>query len=713
MRRSHEVSEQGGFRLLLVTALVACLIGTSIRLFLAPAKIESFIRAKIESSPVRDNLIFGSAEISLADGWWPDIAVILRRVEWRVQSECSPNTSPIRAQQMRVPLRLASLFTGRPSAGRAKIDDLAVDLDSLKRDCVAGTRVGTPQVNAPSDSSSFASENRGKLAPHENVVTELWSEADQKKIAAMITGLRISRGEVYFEDRMKSVVLEDFAATWRGESLNVSTSIKFPPSTVFGETLPPFNVSGVVNRSDIQAEIRAELSEGTLEASAQMKPVITAAGSRELEADLKLAVSDLPLSVVTPLLIKSKIVAADFHPKFVWLDCNADVRGIFSKILIENPVSLSDCSLSGQAGRLALAKAIRQPNGQWDPFTVKAEKIEIARVLHTFGRQGPTGVFANFGFVSGALDFESPNQMKARGSVTGSIIRFAGGEGVALQTVAIEKLEASLLASRWKFVFEQFKPDGGKADLKVEADVDAEGRDAKVDVVFQELKLNPRVEKVIFTGPVAKMSGTINFSLGSFRETEEARLTKLKSSMTVSGLEGTELTSDEVKFESHLAKGEGAKEEIEVFAKTPRIEVLKTGRLFKLLEPSLLGWSGDTVASGDRLVLGKVAVRGRFRESGFQWSLATALVGPSVRLASRGRVFRDHAIDAELEASYPLAARLKWNVSGTWLMPSFSGTSPELGTLFSKAGLPKDTIKGAVPARLLGIPRDWSPSSDP
>ncbi|CAN5636548.1 hypothetical protein BH10BDE1_BH10BDE1_10940 [soil metagenome] len=703
MRRASEVSEQGGFRWFLVCVLSACLVGMLIRLSLAPAKIEKFIREKIEESPLRENLVFASAEISLADGWMPDIAVILHRLEWRTQTGCVVDVSPIRAQKMRIPLRMTSLLGGQPSAGVVKIDDLSVDLDDLKRECKHPAKNGWQP--ATTIEKAVAVPPAGANVP---ATVELWSESEHQRIAAMLSGVRVTRGEVYFESRMKSVMLEDLSAMWRGDGLEVSTTLKFPPSTVFGENLPSFNVNGLVRRREIQAEIRAELSEGTLEANAQMTPVLAAGGVKELEADLKLVVSDLPLSVVTPLLTKSGIVAGAFHPKFVWLDCNAEVHGIFSRLLVENPVSLSECAMSGQAGRLSLDTATRLPNGKWKPFEVSAEKIEIARVLDSFELQGPNGVFANFGFLSGKLKFESPELISVAGNLNGSVLRFAGGEGTAVQSVSIDKLSANLQNHRWKVELAEFHPEGGTADLKVLADLDQAGRDATVEVKLGGLKLSPRVEKVIFTGPVENISGSVKLAMGLLSPEGKTTLSKLKSSIVITGLRGTELTADEIKLESQLSQSV-----IEVNAKTARIEVLKSGKLFKLLQPSLLGSAGESLPAGDRLVLGKVAIRGHFLESGFQWSQASANVGPLVTLASKGIVFRDHAIESELEAHYPLASHLKWNISGTWMKPKFASGSVELENLFARAGLPRESVEGVVPLRLLGLPKDTAESSKP
>ena len=105
MRKAVEVSEQGGFRWFAFAVLAAVLVGIIVRLALAPTKIERIVRTQIEYSPIRDNFAFGSAEISLADGLLPDLALVLNRAEWRLPNGCS-ESPPIRARQVRIPLKL-------------------------------------------------------------------------------------------------------------------------------------------------------------------------------------------------------------------------------------------------------------------------------------------------------------------------------------------------------------------------------------------------------------------------------------------------------------------------------------------------------------------------------------------------------------------------------------------------------------------------------
>lgn len=700
MRKAVEVSEQGGFRWFAFAVLAAVLVGISVRLALAPAKIERLVRAQIEESPIRDNFAFGSAEISLADGLFPDLALILNRVEWRLPNGCS-ESPPIRARHMRIPLKLTRLFGGQISAGHIGFDELSIDLNDLKRDC----RNGGVAASSASTSSSAVAKNT-KPAPVSPVKleglrpSELWSAEDQERFTKFLDGVRVSRAEIFFENRMKSVVLEDVSASWRGEGLDISTSLRFPPSTVFGENLPTLTIGGTVRRGEMIAEVRAELNEGTIEANAVFKPVLLVNGSKELETDLNLSVSDLPLSVVTPLLTKAGIVSGKFQPKFMWLDCGAKVHGVFSRLFLDHPVALSQCGISGQVGKASLQTAIRLPNGQWRPFEVVGQKVDLARVFETFDLEKPSGVFTNMGNLSGKLRVESPTVARLEGSIQGMVMRFAGGEGTALQSLSIDKAEADLSEKSWRVSLSEFKVDGGAADLWIQGDIARDGRAAKVDFDLKTLKFGPRVEKTIFSGRAANIFGTGQVRL-RLQDDEPAKIESLKASAEIAGLEGNEIATESVKIEASL-KGD---QKVEVSARAPHIEVLKTSHLFRILQPALLGWGGELTKDGQRLLLNRVAMKGTFEDAGFEWSQASASVGRSLGLSSRGSMAGGHKIEASLDANYPQATKLKWSIGGTWMKPVLAAASPELVQLISRAGLPVGSITGAVPPRLLGLPK--------
>lgn len=693
MKASAEISEQSGKRRFFASLALAVILGLGFRVVLSPEKIESKIRSELARSELSESLKFSTAEVSLAKGWIPDFAIVLGRVEWRAPQHCA-EIAPLRASSVRVPLRMLSLLRGVPAGGRATIEDLVVDIDGLKQDCskLVGSTSASREVVAEKSVSRT-------LATPIAEPGEIWSVDLQQKMAAMISGLNVSRAEVFFENRMKSVVIENLRARWNGPQLEVSTTLKFPPASVFGESLPSFYVAGTVDREEIKAQIRADLSEGTLEATAHLKPILIA-GRRELDSDVKLSVSNLPLSVVTPLFVKAGFVSDRFRPKFMWLDCGAEVQGIFSRLVVDHPVSISGCSVSGRVGRLNVIEAVRESTGEWRPFKVAFDKLDLSQVFETFDLEGPSGVLSSYGQMTGTIDVQSRSALVGNASWERAAVRFAGSEGIALQPLSVDSISAKLENGRWHFRLSNFSPEGGQADIVMKADLDSTTFHGDFDLELGELKLAPRVEKVLFNGTVAEISGLAKASTD-----RTGSLSKLKANLVIKGLQGTEVDSSEVRVEARLiaTSGVSSTSQIELGARSVALEVAKSGRLFRILEPTLLGWPGELARDGQRLVLGGVVVRGRFKDTGFEWSEAKAAIGPRVSLVSRGRIGRDHKIESEIVAQYPLVSRLKWTITGSWHQPVATVASPELGSLLSKAGIEAGAVTGTVPRRLLGV----------
>jgi hypothetical protein len=732
VKSTGDISEQNGFRKFIVVLLAAILMGSLVRASLAPDKIEHLIRGQLEATPLGEQLAFTTAEISLADGWLPDFALVLQKIELRASPTC-PGVAPIRAQSIRIPLRWLSLLKGTPAAGQITVDDLTLDLDELKRRCDADgktLKAGAAPSSSPvleviqeiSRATKEIPESGALAAPSEpseqeikEVVTFV-SERELESASKLIRGLRVTRAEVFFEDRMKSVVLENMSLKWvsaardeagnKGRAIQASMRMKFPPSTVFGETLPAFGIQGTIGKESIQASVRADLNEGALEGHLSFKPLMVN-GGKELDTDLRVSVRSLPLSVMTPLLVKSGIVEGAFRPRFVWLDCQAHMRGIFSRLLINHPIELGACEVSGQVGKLRVDKATRLPSGLWEPFEVQADNVDIARVLEAFELAGPSGVFSNFGRLNGVLRLNSPRDLHAKGRVDGAVVRFAGGEGIALQPVAVGKIEAKLGDGKWKIDLQEFSPDGGGANLGITAVLNASGHTGQIDVVLKSLKLGPRVEKVIFTGAVDDISGKARLELA------DGKLARLKADLALKMMRGSEAAADEVSVEASLVKAKGAlKDTVEIFGKSERVEVFKSSHLYRLLQPLLLGWQGEQTEDGQKLVLKRMGIRGRFLSEGFRWTQATAQVGVA-KVESQGILLRDHVIEAKLGVDYPLAKGLKWDVSGTWMRPRFATGSPELTALYAKAGLPEGTVTGSVSQRILGIPTADAATKEP
>lgn len=702
MRRAEELGDQGGIRWFFATLVFALLIGLMFRVLFSPAKIESLVRAKLETLPVAEQLTFRSAELSLANGAWPDFALVLHELEWRPSQACA-ESAPARAKSIRIPLRFLSVIEGEPAAGVVRVSELILDLDRLKNGCANAST--DPVVDKVTEKTiEFGKGEKGKtdktavIDPIHYGAGEVFSVDQSRHFARILRGVLLDRAEIFFEDRMKSVVLENFRASWSGRTpenakLDFHTSVHFPPSTVFGENLPAFTVSGILDRHQIVGDVRADLNEGNLEASVTLKPIVGPKGQKELAAELGISVSDLPLSVMTPLLTKSGIVVGAFRPKFVWLDCSADIHGVFSRLFIDNPLNLSQCEVSGQIGRLVLEKAARNPDGRWRAFEVVVSELSVDKFLDVFDAHGPVGTFSDMGKLEGKLTVDSDDQARFAGRLRGAVARIAGGDGVALQPFEIETVEAQLRGKTWDVLTAEFKPAGGEADVEMRGRFDLKANVGKADLVVKHLKLSQRVEKVLMTGPIEDVQGKASASI------EAGRLKQLTSNFTLKNVSGDEFRADELDV---VGSGKSAENgvAISIQAKSPKIDVVAGSALHKLLQPSLLGWNGG---SDEVLPLKRVAINGRFSDEAFQWQKTSASIAGLVNLATEGQIEKGNQLVASVEAQFPNTRRLKWKISGSWFKPLHEADSPELVELLRRNGAADGASTATVSKKVLGL----------
>lgn len=644
------------------------------------------LRENIGRSPIAVNLSFSTATLSLADGWWPEIGFLLERVEWRTAPHCQ-DAAPVQMKRMRIPIRLWPLLNGEALIAQAKIEDLSVDLDALKASCRNGPIAASPVAAAAHNAAPTATPTA--IPGAQPAVVSTIDPELRKQLQGIIRGIRVDRAEFYFENRMKSVVIEDFSAVWRGDDLEIATGVRFPPATVFGEALPPFVVSGFVRPQDISVDVRADLNEGTLEGSAQLHPIQQAAGGLELASEVRIAVADLPLSVVTPLLRKSGMVDDSFKPRFAWLDCAAEVKGTFSRLLIQSPVQISQCEVSGHIGRVRVESALREPNGAWHAVGKKAvevnfEQVSIGKLLDAFAQEGPRGVFSEFGNFTGRVSVGSERSATISGEIKGAQLKFVSGGGSALQGLQLGRIEGELSERRLDLQISKVALDGGESDVtaSVAADIGVSGVGrAMVKVIGERLKFNSRVEKLLFTGPVK------NLQVNTQLVVKNGQLDDLKLKLEASGIEGAEVVADIIRMRGSINRASSQPASVAVDLDAPTISLADESPIFKLLQPALFDWRAPEglLKTPHQWTFRKLSLAGHFDEAGFTWTRAnvelpvSSLAGvKKIAFRSKGKFARDQQTEIELDALYPSQKRLRWSVSGSWLKLAHKGLSPEI-----------------------------------
>ncbi|RYZ70239.1 MAG: hypothetical protein EOP05_13575, partial [Proteobacteria bacterium] len=183
------VDFEAGFRPFLICLLIAAVLGLGFRLALSPKRLKTWVTQAVNEQRSRTGshfaYSFDSAEIRLSDGWVPQFAVVLKGVKVAPAPECQPEPS-LQIAELSLPLRVSRLvFQRKFAVGVVSAADLVVDLDGLKKRCVAGETL-TSQTQPP---PSGTSPQVALTETSSEEVRPWWNEKQLTDLESVIEGV--------------------------------------------------------------------------------------------------------------------------------------------------------------------------------------------------------------------------------------------------------------------------------------------------------------------------------------------------------------------------------------------------------------------------------------------------------------------------------------------------------------------------------------------
>lgn len=662
--RSKEkyVENQAGWQILFFSLAFAGVAGLGFRLYFSPDQVKEWVQTALARQHVKYDLDFERAELRLSRGAIPQLAIVLSKVSFAPHPECHPEPS-LKVAELDVPFRFFQLLAGKVSVGIISGEDIVVDLDGFKKTCDDHA----PTIAHESTSAPTGVENAASSGVQKKQLAKPWWTPEQlASLQNLVSGFEFSRVELQFEERKKKVILESFElATAPGDdTVRLNTNLRIPPEVTYGEILPPLTIEADAKATSAEVSITAALSEGNLEAIANLAP--GAGGGLDIEA--KMSVADLPLSTTVPLLTKAGLVKDDFKPKFLWLDCTASIKGKFQGLLREQPLFFEGCSIDGNGGKIRVESAVRHPNGSFDPFRVAFQNVDLRKMVETFGAKGPDGIATDFGRVTGALEVKSAQEAKFDGVFEGAQVRFSNRSVRALQGVARMHAQVDMNGERMTGSLDQVELEHGRFDGHLRFDVARDFKAGSVKIQVKELLLNPLVQKVLVAGRIGSMGGDGEASIA------DGRLASVKGAWKVESIDGREFRLSDADVRTEYGGGD-----FRVTLHAPKIELSRDSSLFVAGHPIFFGHRFN----GEWIPIGKAVVRATVSESnGLQWERAEGTMEDGkIELVSVGALTRERALSGWVSVDYPSVKKLKWTLGGTSASPVFTDDSKSLSEL--------------------------------
>lgn len=151
------VSEQRGLRWVLMGLFTSLVLGLIFKTAYSPENLTELIQKELSQTPKEFSVTFERAELSLADGVLPDLALVIRNIRISSTNECWGQPS-LDANELRLPLSIRDLFQGHLLFRTADLDNVELTFFSNFKPC---GEVGRGVANIPGGAPAPVKSVRG------------------------------------------------------------------------------------------------------------------------------------------------------------------------------------------------------------------------------------------------------------------------------------------------------------------------------------------------------------------------------------------------------------------------------------------------------------------------------------------------------------------------------------------------------------------------
>lgn len=676
------IDNRAGRRSFITAVALSLIVGITFRLYFSPSRMKHLVQGLIDRQASAEQLSFAHARLSLARGARPDFAIVLSNVRLQPPEECY-QTPSVSIHELTLPLRILNLLHGQASIGLVSAQDLEIDIDGLKARCsqkITGQATDNAearttaraytgddaQIDAQIDAHTADTASRtplGLAAAHQHasdrreVEPPRWWSAEQlQSIESVIEGFEFHGVKVYFENKSKYVYLESFSAraNARQQRVTVTADIRVPAELVFGETLPLLALDIDAKPDAAEVQMKAHLEEGKLLAHAVLHP--SREGGLKIESEMHL--TEVPLSTVLPLLQHAGIAQGALQPKFLWLDCSLRIAGPFQGLFNSSPLYLDNCSIEGSGSHIVLEKAVRHPDGNWEPFLVRMQEVDLNRVAELFAQAGPRRYLSDFGRLSGELDIRHPNDAQFAGSIDGAVIDFENRQSHAYQKLKHIDLGLKLDGRRWVGVLDKLESERGDVDGEIDFDVRRDFSEGIFKARFDGLTANSDVQRLLTGGTVQSVSGDGALRIEDQSITAASVDLKLNA-VKNSWFEASALDVSVRRVEKAPSHFQLRADRVEVPPQSPIVTDLKA--LFFEHDFFASKSAKEPFVARDFVVDAEM-----LDDGGKHWNRAAmSTEAHKIMLSSIGDLSATGDVSGSVMVDYPSVKKLKWLLSGT------------------------------------------------
>lgn len=635
---SDLVTDQPGFSVFIIGVSIALVAGLLFRGFFSSDKIKEHISAAALRIHKNVKVEFSSARLSLSSNGFPRIAVIVNDIVMSSSETCwmAPQ---INIDEIVLPISLKNILSDQSAISEVLVGKVELRLNGEWKFCQPKENPDQ-RANSPETNQKFVSLVPSEAKMNENVsnlVREVRIEEikllhkDLKSIPSFLTNMIIT-----LKSEQPKIILLQAESYFLNESQQRDYTSKAEIHVEYNE----------FPERKLQTHLLGQFREGHFTIQLQNR---LDEGQYNLELDLR----HLPLSKIFSTL-RGFGFNSDLNPKQAWLSLKGKSRGFVDKIQSEN-FEVKDLKLEGDVGELStdLIEFSQLSPLKIKPFLMKAEQLDLGKVLSFYSKTQIIPILGDLGKFSGRVEIFDSEEFRFFGFHRGLEFVFSSLGTRELQRINQMSLDASLKKKKWNLKLNRFEMEKGSYVGEVLLNADREFRKVDVKVGVDEIALSPSVQTLVTQGGnLSPFKGNLNFSW------ENGVLQKIIGVMSAE-----EATISRIKLEDLLFQFETSKDFPFVLKTKFQNAVLseeyfKNGFLAQVVKPNWLVDGG--------IHLNRISGQMRFaHDRSADWKgFQASLTGGAERMSSDGSWDAKGVLEGSLNVKSP-QGNLKWKVTGT------------------------------------------------
>jgi hypothetical protein len=507
------VVEQKGWRVVALGLALAALFSLTFRALFSPRRIQYEIERALSSADPRIKSSLDGAYLSLTDGLWPRLAIVINKLQVQTADPCLFETKA-EIQNLVLPVAFSSLMDRTLVFKRVEVGSLQLSMRARREGCggevtaiptFPQTLENTPPPEVPEeDASPITPSSPGSLEQPPLVQTMSVESSFLKHIVFNEIHLQFIE-KPQFQWHLKKVAVH---LPGPGQT---KTQIEGQVTLTSDPTRFPFQGlhANLELESDAElatAKIHGAWREGRVEVEGQWSP-------HSKDFHWKGSFKQIPwsqLMVLAQALGESGPMPASSQ---AWVSGQVEWNHDMG---VPEQVEVNDGHIEGEFGDFILGKVIAKKvegSPAWDVETYKvlAKEVDLDILTKMMGWQEPPPAFDRLGIFDGEAQFINNQLVTMAGTWRELSVIFSNRGRREIQVVNNMSLELAGGSNRWSGALRQIELRDGQWSGDVALKLDQNSKTVDVESQFTQLRLNPLVEELMtMKGQITPIEGRVS-----------------------------------------------------------------------------------------------------------------------------------------------------------------------------------------------------------